>query len=132
MKDVKRRKFITKFVKFSPAIGVGLLTYPAFKLIDAKRAESGEIRVKISSLSYEINSVNGFFIIKDGSGFKALSSSCTHLGCELKFNPLSQRFICPCHKSEFDLKGVVLKGPATRNLDIAKVSVEQNEVVVKL
>ena len=46
---------------------------------------------------------------------KIFSSRCTHLGC--KINKLEDgKLICPCHGSQFNPHGKVLKGPATVSL----------------
>jgi Rieske Fe-S protein len=44
----------------------------------------------------------------------AFSLSCTHLGCALEDS--GEGFSCPCHGSQFDAKGRVVKGPAEDNL----------------
>ena len=51
-------------------------------------------------------------VVRDGPrAFRALSMPCTHEGCPL--NPPARGTIsCPCHGSQFDLSGKVLKGPA--------------------
>ena len=41
---------------------------------------------------------------------------CTHLGCRLKWNKKEKVWECPCHGSKFDEDGVVLNGPANKNL----------------
>jgi cytochrome b6-f complex iron-sulfur subunit len=69
--------------------------------------------------------------LKDG-GFMALSLKCTHLGCSIRWYDESQKFICPCHASEFDIRGNVNKPPAPRALDIYKVVVEDGLVKVDL
>ncbi len=69
--------------------------------------------------------------LKDG-GFMALSLKCTHLGCSIRWNEDQNKFVCPCHASEFDMKGNVTKPPAPRALDIYDVIVEDGLVKVDL
>ena len=48
----------------------------------------------------------------------ALSPTCTHLGCELRFNDAERSWDCPCHGSRFDAEdGRVLEGPAVAGLE---------------
>ncbi|WP_455540139.1 FAD-dependent oxidoreductase [Terrisporobacter sp.] len=42
--------------------------------------------------------------------------TCTHLGCELRFNSAEKSWDCPCHGSRFDFKGNILNGPALNPL----------------
>jgi cytochrome b6-f complex iron-sulfur subunit len=43
--------------------------------------------------------------------FTALNATCTHEACTITgFS--SQRFVCPCHGSEFTTSGAVVQGPA--------------------
>ena len=49
----------------------------------------------------------------DGS-FRALSSRCTHLGCQVR--PTRRFLTCPCHGSTFDMEGRVVRGPAPKPL----------------
>ena len=55
------------------------------------------------------------FLFRSASGFHAISSVCTHLGCNVRrLGP--EGFSCPCHGSLFDADGQVIRGPATRPL----------------
>jgi Rieske Fe-S protein len=58
----------------------------------------------------------------------ALSLLCTHLGCLVTVN--EEKISCPCHGSEFDLQGNVLKGPAERPL--RRFLVEERDGVIEV
>jgi cytochrome b6-f complex iron-sulfur subunit len=67
--------------------------------------------------------------LADG-GFLALSRTCTHLGCTVPWVAKENKFICPCHSSEFDITGEVISPPAPRALDIYQIVIENNMVKV--
>src|SRR5207302_2070055 len=57
---------------------------------------------RFSTASFE-----GFVVNRDGV-VEALSATCTHLGCILRFNPGAARLDCPCHRAAFGLDGTLL------------------------
>ena len=67
--------------------------------------------------------------LADG-GFLALSRTCTHLGCTVPWVAKENKFICPCHSSEFDITGEVISPPAPRALDLYQITIENNVVKV--
>jgi len=46
--------------------------------------------------------------------FLAIRTICTHKGCDVELE--GNKFVCPCHGSEFSLTGKVETGPAEENL----------------
>ncbi len=76
-----------------------------------------------------------YLIVKtsgDGIESFALNAECTHLGCVVPWDPMQEKFVCPCHGSQYDAKGLVLRGPAPGPLKLAKVDVEEESGKVLL
>lgn len=65
-----------------------------------------------------------------GKGYIALSTVCTHSGCEVR--PLPSSFQCPCHGSEYDLFGEVREGPAREPLQQFQVIENENDLTIKV
>ncbi len=55
------------------------------------------------------------------SGFYALITVCTHLGCTPNYLSAENKFKCPCHGSGYRLTGINFEGPAPRPLERARV-----------
>ena len=43
--------------------------------------------------------------------------TCTHIGCELKWNNAERSWDCPCHGSRFTFEGDIIEGPAVTKLN---------------
>ena len=57
----------------------------------------------------------------DEGKLHAVSSRCTHLGCQVAWNAAERTWDCPCHASRFDVDGEVLNGPAVEPLKRTKI-----------
>lgn len=64
------------------------------------------------------------------SDLQAVNPTCTHAGCTVNWAAKSQKFVCPCHASEFGTDGKVLKGPASKPLKTYKAKIEGDSVLV--
>jgi cytochrome b6-f complex iron-sulfur subunit len=60
-------------------------------------------------------------IVQHVSGFYALITVCTHLGCTPNYLPAENKFKCPCHGSGYHLTGINFEGPAPRPLERARI-----------
>ena len=67
----------------------------------------------------------------EASGFYALFSICTHLGCTPNWLSAENKFKCPCHGSGFRPTGVNFEGPAPRPLERTRiVRAEDGQILV--
>jgi cytochrome b6-f complex iron-sulfur subunit len=62
-----------------------------------------------------------YLIVKDDKTLESygLNAVCTHLGCIVPWSALNNKFMCPCHGSQYDPTGVVVRGPAPLPLALA-------------
>ena len=60
--------------------------------------------------------------------YAALSPICTHLGCTVEIE--QSRLVCPCHGSNYDREGRVLRGPAERALASYRVELTADDVLI--
>src|SRR5262245_66530685 len=89
------------------------------------------------------------FVFREGNTFHAISAVCTHLGCTVRAEALSQvetrtvegaplrlthRFLCPCHGSRYSGDGGNVAGPAPRPLAWYHLSIapDDGQLVVDL
>ena len=72
------------------------------------------------------------YVTKKADGtFLALSSRCTHKGCEVLWSPGSHQFKCPCHNGRFDDTGKNAGGPPQTPLPTLTTKVEGGSVLVQ-
>ncbi len=64
-----------------------------------------------------------FWLVNTEEGVLAIYRVCTHLGCLYAWQGSQNRFICPCHGSQFQRGGQYIQGPAPRSLDAFNVKV---------
>ncbi|MCY7390071.1 MAG: cytochrome b6-f complex iron-sulfur subunit [Leptolyngbyaceae cyanobacterium CAN_BIN12] len=57
-----------------------------------------------------------------------LNAICTHLGCVVPWNPNENKFICPCHGSQYNNEGKVVRGPAPLSLALVHAAVEEDKI----
>jgi len=73
------------------------------------------------------------FLVKTGeSEVTALSSTCTHLGCRVSWDPDSLTLKCPCHGGVFDRSGAVTAGPPPAPLARIQTRLEGDQILIQL
>lgn len=57
------------------------------------------------------------WVIREGTGVRAMSATCPHLGCSIDVSADKKSFGCPCHASRFATTGASESGPSPRGMD---------------
>jgi cytochrome b6-f complex iron-sulfur subunit len=71
-----------------------------------------------------------FLFALEGGGYAAISSICTHRGCTVDLG--GPGLACPCHGSQYDREGQVIRGPANRALTRYPVTVADDELLIEV
>jgi nitrite reductase/ring-hydroxylating ferredoxin subunit len=62
----------------------------------------------------------------------ALESTCSHLGCSVRWDAQATQFRCPCHGGTYDQQGNVIAGPPPRPLTRLEVKIEDGDCFVRM
>jgi cytochrome b6-f complex iron-sulfur subunit len=69
-----------------------------------------------------------YLIIKDDGKLEeyGLNAVCTHLGCVVPWSAANNKFMCPCHGSQYAPTGAVVRGPAPLPLALAHIEIGES------
>ena len=119
-----RRQVLSLGRKALIVVGVGCL-YPVSRYLTAKENPLAVARIASSEMPLHTNwqrlGQTRFWLRQGNNEVEAMWASCTHLGCEVSYDPEQDHWLCPCHGSRFDRDGRPVKGPAVRPLVRAEV-----------
>jgi cytochrome b6-f complex iron-sulfur subunit len=112
---------VLRFLVPPPVVDLGGDEVVAAKVGDLK-PNSGEI--------FRFGSRPGLLILESDGTYRALSATCTHLGCTVQYRADLRQIWCPCHNGIYDLSGRNVSGPPPRPLDAFDVHLRGDEIVV--
>ncbi|MGB8455781.1 MAG: FAD-dependent oxidoreductase [Anaerocolumna sp.] len=97
---------------------VNNLIIKKFKIPDTKLEE---VLVGHGAIIEEEGEKVGVYKDLDGLVYM-VSTKCTHLGCQLEWNPDELSWDCPCHGSRFDYTGKLINNPALGSLEYEQLN----------
>jgi len=73
-----------------------------------------------------------YLIVKDDKTLEAygLNAVCTHLGCVVPWSAANNKFMCPCHGSQYAPDGHVVRGPAPLPLALAHCDTDDTGKII--
>jgi Rieske Fe-S protein len=114
--DSKRLKPVASAVKFAKENGAVARHFFGDRVNRGARAETDDLERGEGRLLNLGGRKTAAYRDDDGV-LHRLSPVCTHLGCHVSWNSAERSWDCPCHGSRFSGEGVVIQGPATRDLE---------------
>ena len=84
---------------------------------------------------YETRKQSIVFIDREGDGYRALSATCSHLGCRVNWDAADKQFMCPCHGGVYDRDGTRRRrsaAGAARSGYAVRVNPQTSEIEVEL
>ena len=106
----------TNFVKEAADVVANFIggKFKAEQLSSVSDLDNGEAKLA---------NVDGYTLAlyRDENGeLHALSSACTHIKCTVAWNNAEKTWDCPCHGTRYNYDGVMINGPARRDLEKIK------------
>ncbi len=92
-------------------------------------AKTGDLKPNSGKI-FRFGSRPGLLILTSDGTYRAVSATCTHLGCTVQYRGDLREIWCACHNGIYDLNGRNVSGPPPRPLDVFDVHLRGDEIVV--
>ena len=132
-----RRDFLAKALKAAGAVLLVACVYPLIRYLSPTAITGTRKETEVSLDDLPVGGSNMIdiagkpvILIRTPKEVIALSAICTHLGCVVQFKKEDNTIHCPCHAAAFDIKGNVVKGPATIPLKSYQTAISGNSVLI--
>lgn len=138
---MKRRNFVDIFLGGSLLATIAAFLYPVVRYVLPSRSAGGGVQNSVTAAKagelapntakvFKFGSAPGVLVNTAEGKLVALSGTCTHLTCTVRFDAETETLFCPCHNGRFDLGGNVLSGPPPRPLETYAVEVSGADIIV--
>lgn len=140
---LSRRGFFTGLIYGGFASLAALAAYPAMRFLfykkqmplpEAVRVDRSEIDTIVpnSAVYFQYGHLPCILLKTEEGELRAFSAKCTHLDCNVQYQPGSKRFYCACHEGYFDERGVNIAGPPPAPLLAFTIRQENGTMLISL
>lgn len=138
---LSRRGFFTGLIYGGLASLGALVAYPAVRFLFHKKQVPLPEAVTVARTEIETippNSAVYFqygylpcILLKTEAGeLRAFSAKCTHLDCNVQYQPENKKFYCACHDGYFDDRGINIAGPPPSPLPACTIRQENGTMFI--
>ena len=125
--DLPRRRFVNILLGTGLLASAASFLYPVLRyLVPPKLPDLGGDAVLAARLSemkpntaktFRFGTRPGLLVETSAGEYRAMSATCTHLGCTVQYRPDLREIWCACHNGIYDLNGRNVSGPPPRPRD---------------
>ncbi|MCL2791028.1 MAG: Rieske (2Fe-2S) protein [Desulfobulbus sp.] len=122
-----RRDILIRWLQWAAAVGSACILYPLFRFSSHRIPPKPRLVEVPAPLPISgVHADHDFLLFATPEGARAVSRTCTHLGCRINYQADKQYIECPCHHSRFTTDGRRIAGPAEKDLSQYKVTVRED------
>ena len=92
-------------------------------------AKVGELKPNSAKI-FKFGNRPGLLLLGSDGEYRAMTATCTHLGCTVQYRNDTKQVWCACHNGVYDLAGRNVSGPPPRPLEVFDVHVKGDEIFV--
>jgi cytochrome b6-f complex iron-sulfur subunit len=139
--NVPRRRFVNILLGTGLLASAASFLYPILRyLVPPKLPDLGGdavLAAKASELkpntakTFRFGTRPGLLVQTASGEYRAMSATCTHLGCTVQYRPDLREIWCACHNGMYDLNGRNISGPPPRPLEAFEVQVRGDDIFVR-
>src|ERR1017187_2175613 len=136
--DLPRRRFVNILLGTGLLASAASFLYPVLRyLVPPKLPDLGGDAVLAARLSemkpntaktFRFGTRPGLLVETSAGEYRAMSATCTHLGCTVQYRPDLREIWSACHNGMYDLNGRNISGPPPRPLEAFEVQVRGDEI----
>ena len=140
---LSRRGFFTGLIYGGLASLGALVAYPAVRFLFHKKQVPLPEAVTVarteiqaippnSAVYFQYGYLRCILLKTEAGELRAFSAKCTHLDCNVQYQPESKKFYCACHDGYFDDKGINIAGPPPSPLASFTIEQENDTLLISL
>jgi Rieske Fe-S protein len=117
-RSIDRRGIFSSLFASAAALFLGARTSFAQKRLAIGLDKAEKLKSVGGFTILKVQEKDVMFIRETEDKVRALNPICSHQKCLVTYIAETKRIACPCHNSNYDLDGKVLKGPSEKPLQV--------------
>jgi Rieske Fe-S protein len=130
-RSIDRRGMLSRLIALVAAFFAGVRSVQAQKRLALSLDKAEKLKNVGGFTVLKIQDKEILFIRDSEDKIRAVNPVCSHKKCLVTYTHEQKRIVCPCHGSNYDLDGSVLKGPSEKPLQVyeAELDLQKSRII---